>query len=106
MTTPVNVQMTPQGLLVPRKAIQKWLKRGLDVFQDESRIIIQPKTDTNSQDERVLRLLESGELLMPVEPLPRGHKPVRPAEQARLAHKLSEGRPLYEVIIEERKDRA
>jgi len=106
MTTPVNTQMTPQGLLVPRKAIQKWLKQGLDVIQDEGRIIIQPKSAVKNQRERVLRVLESGGMLTPVEPLPRGHKPLRPAEQTRLAHKLSEGGSLYELVGEERKDRA
>lgn len=106
MTAPINVQMTPQGLLIPRQAIRRWLKQGVDVLWEKGRIVIQPKSVSVTEYDRILCLLEMGGLLMPAESLPRGHKPVRRKEQARLAMKLSEGRPLYQVVIEEHEERA
>jgi hypothetical protein len=41
-------------------------------------------------------------LLLPPESLPASHKPLSPEEQAKLARKFSEGRPLSELAIEGR----
>jgi len=105
MTTSVAVQMTPKGLLIPRAAIREWLERGVEVIKDKERIVIQPRSAPRTERERVLRILAASGLLLPPEPLPASHKPLSPEEQAELARKFSVGRPLAEIVIEEREDR-
>jgi hypothetical protein len=104
MTTDISVQITPQGLLIPLAAIHEWLEEGdLEVIKEDQRIIIQPKsTSPLTEREQVLQILEKAGLILPPERLPPGHKPVSPEEQMELAHKFSVGRPLSELIMEER----
>lgn len=104
MATTITVQITPQGVLIPHAAVQEWIEQGLEVIKDEQRIIIQPRSAPRTERERVLRILEESGLLVkprwePVIP------PVSPEERAELAKKLSVGRPLSEIIIEEREER-
>jgi hypothetical protein len=104
MVTKIAVQITPQGVLIPHAAVQEWIEQGLEIVKDEQRIIIQPRSAPRTERERVLRILEESGLLVkprwePVTP------PVSPEERAELAKKLSAGRPLSEIIIEEREER-
>jgi len=104
MTTTIAVQITPQGILIPHAAVQEWMEQGLEVVKEEQCIIIQPRSAPRTERERVLRILEESGLLVkpcwePVTP------PVSPEERAELAKKLSVGRPLSEVVIEEREER-
>lgn len=65
--------------------------------------MIHPKStraDTRAQVRQVLRT--AGLLYEPDWETP---PPVSPEERARLAQKLGQGRPLSEIIIEEREDR-
>jgi len=104
MSISVATQMTPQGLLIPRDAILEWMEQGIEVVKEKNRIVIRPKTEPATERERVLQILkDSGLLVKPQwEPtLP----PVSPAERAELAKKFSVGRPLSEIIIEEREER-
>jgi hypothetical protein len=68
-------------------------------------IIIKPKGQyTDHLHERVIKEMKAAGL---IEELPWAHPPVIPAEErARLAKTLSTGKPLSEIIIEEREDRA
>jgi len=89
--------MTPQGLLIPRAAIQEWGK--VEVLREKRRIIVQPQASTPAQErELVIRALRKDGLLVEMagEPL---SPPVTPEERAELAKKLSVGRPLSEIII-------
>ena len=106
MGTQIDAQITPQGLLVPRAAIREWLEQGIEVIKDKERVIIQPRSAPRTERERVLQILETSGLLLPPEPLPPSHQSVSPEEQAELARKFSVGRPLSEIVIEEREDRA
>jgi hypothetical protein len=77
----------------------------LEVIKEEQRIIIQPKpAPPLTEREWVLQILEKEGLIVPSEPLPPDHEPVSPEEQMELARKFSVGRPLSELIIEERQD--
>ncbi|MBN1889238.1 MAG: hypothetical protein JW850_14690 [Thermoflexales bacterium] len=107
MPTVVITQMTSQGLLIPRAAIQEWMTTELEAIKGEAGIVIRPKT-LSPQQERILdmHILEEAGLLLPVEPLPVSLAAIPVERQAELAHKFSVGKPLSEIIIEEREDRA
>ncbi len=140
MATPLAVQTTPQGILIPRAAFQDWGE--VEVVREKDRIVIQPKLPVSVQERETITqaLGEAGLLNEPeaetdlpvisdeletdrpnsldqigdemkaaglVEDLPWTHLPVvSPQERARLAKKLSYGKPLSEIIIEDRADRA
>jgi len=105
MATPITAKMTSKGLLIPRAAIREWLERDIEVVKDKERIIIQPRPTPLNERERILSILEASGLLLPPEPLPPFHEPLSPEERAELAEKFSVGRPLSEIVIEEREDR-
>ncbi len=101
MATTIAVQMTPQGLLIPHAALGDWDK--VEVWRENQRIIIQPQALSPVQErELVIQALRKDGLLVEMvgEPLA---PPVTPEERAELAKKLSVGRPLSEIIIEERR---
>jgi len=103
MRTTIAMQMTSKGLLIPRDALGDWESRDLEAVREGQSIVIRPRStraDTRAQVRQVLR--EAGLLYEPDWETP---PPVSPAERARLAQKLARGRPLSEIIIEEREDR-
>jgi hypothetical protein len=66
-------------------------------------IVIQPKALTPDQErELVIRTLRQHGLLVEMAGEPLAH-PATPEERAALAKKLSVGRPLSEIVIEERR---
>ena len=101
MTTTLAVQMTPQGILIPRAAFQDWGK--VEVLQEKRRIIVQPQSSTQAQErELVIQALRKDGLL--VEMAGESLSPsITPEERAELAENLSVGRPLSEIVIEERR---
>ena len=104
MATTLTVQMTPQGLLIPRAALGGWYTKELEAVWEEHKIVIRPRptpADVRSQVQRVLRV--AGMLYEPHWETP---PPVSPEERARLAKKLAQGQPLSEIIIADREDRA
>lgn len=103
MATTIPVQITQQGLLIPRAVIQEWVEQGIQVVRDEQSIIIRPKparTDVRKQVRQVLRA--TGMLYEPHWEMP---SPVSAEERADLAKRLAQGRPLSEIVIEDRQDR-
>ena len=101
MTRTIAVQMTPQGLLIPRAALGDWDE--VEVWQENQRIIIQPQALSPAQErELVIQALRQDGLLVEMagESL---SPPVTPEERAELAKKLGVGRPLSEIVIEERR---
>lgn len=105
MSTPINSQLTAQGVLIPWQAVQEWLDQGLEIVKDKEQIIIRPKSQPAPDRAKVLQILDEAGLLAPPEPLPPDFKPLSPQEKQDLSRKLSHGRPLSEIIIEERADR-
>jgi len=104
MATTIAAQMLPQGLLIPRAMIQDWGE--VEVVKGKHRIVIQPKTLTPGQERElaIQALREDGLLYEPDwEP---DLSVISDKERAELAKRLSVGRPLSEIIIEEREDRS
>jgi hypothetical protein len=102
MTTTIEVQMTPQGLLIPRAALGDWRMEELEAVREEQGIVIRPKlteTETRSQVRQILDI--AGLLYQPNWETP---QPVSSEERAQLAKKLAQGQPLSEIIIAEHED--
>jgi hypothetical protein len=106
MKTTVATQITPDGLLVPRSALGEWLERGVEAVKENEQIIIRPRPVEPDEREEVIRILEEAGLLLPPEPLPVSHVTISGQERAELTRKFGVGRPLSEIIIEDRADRA
>jgi len=103
MGTTITVQMTAQGLLIPRNTLGDWSNKELEAVWEQRGIVIRLKSaaaDTRIQVRQVLR--EAGLLYEPGWETP---PPVSLEERARLAKRLAQGRPLSEVIIADREDR-
>lgn len=101
----ITVQMTPDGLLINHPRLQEWLNRGVDIIQEDDRIIVQPKPlPTLAPDrERVLQILGATGLLVKPEWTPIS-PPVSDTEYAELAQKFSVGPSLSEALIKERSE--
>ena len=101
-----TVKVTSQGVLVPRPLIQAW--GDIDEVEIEQRpgaIVIKPKERSSAKlRERMLQEMKAAGLINEL----RGTPPPRVSakERARLAKVLSRGKPLSEIIIEDREDRA
>ena len=106
MTKVVAVKVTPQGVLVPRPLIAAWGDiQEVEIEQHPHAIVIKPKANRASQlHAQIVSEMKAAGL---IEDLPWAQPPVvSPEECARLAKKLSHGKPLSEIIIEDREDRA
>lgn len=104
MATTIAVQVTSQGLLIPRAALGDWYTKELEAVWEKRRIVIRPRpipADGRSQVRQALRA--AGMLYEPNWETP---PPVSPEERALLAKKLAQGQPLSEIIIAERENRA
>jgi len=101
MATTLTVQKTEQGLLLPHSLFRDWGE--IEVIQEGRQIIIRPKTPAPAQERQaVIQALRQDGLLveMPSDP---AISPVSAEERAALARKLSKGRPLSEMVLEERR---
>ncbi len=104
MTTVITVQLTPQGLLIPRAALHDWSVNEVEVVRRERSILIRPKSDAADTRSRTHQVLRAAGLLY--KPDWESPPDVSPEERERLAKKLAQGQPLSEIIIAEREDRA
>lgn len=102
-TTITTAQITPQGLLIPREALGNLESQELEIVVEDEAIIIRPKSATAEAKTQVRQILrETGSLYKPEWKTPPS---VSTAEREQLAQKAGQGRPLSEIIIEERQDR-
>ena len=104
--TSVDMKVTSRGVLVPRPLLAAWGDvEEVEIEQREDAIIIKPKEYQGaSVGEQIVRQMKADGL---VETLPWKQPPtVSPEKRAELAEKLSRGKPLSEVIIEGREERA
>jgi len=100
MSIPVAVEVTEKGLFIPHEAYEGFGE--IEIVRTHNSIVIQPKY--KSREQIIQTLQETGLLLRQQQTLlPEG--PVSPEERAELARKFSAGRPLSEIIIEEREER-
>lgn len=105
MTTVIESKVTSQGVLIPRPLFADWGEvEEVEIEQHSDAIIIRPKPAPAQQlRAEIVREMQAAGL---VEKLPwTEHPPVPPEERARLAKKLSRGKSLSEIVIEDRADR-
>ncbi len=104
MSKVIAVEVTPQGVLVPRPLIKAWGDvQEVAIEQRLNAIVIKPKADRADQShaEIVSEMKEAGL----VEDLPWVQPPVVSAEErVYLAGKLSRGKSLSKIIIEGREE--
>ncbi len=107
MTKAIALKVTPQGVLVPRPLIiAAWGDvQEVEIEQHPNAVVIRPKASRSSQlhtqivsEMKAAGLIE--DLLWAQPPM------VSSEERARLAERLSHGKPLSEIIIEDRENRA
>ena len=102
MTNIPNLQLTPQGVLIPYEWVYEWLTQGLELVKNADNLVIRPRLTPLSEREQISEVLKSAGLLAPPPPLPPDFIPLSPEEKTELSRKLSMGRPLSEIIIEDR----
>ena len=106
MTRIVAAKVTPQGVLVPHPLIATWGDvKEVEIEQHPKVIIIKPKARHTSQlRAQIMSEMKAAGL---IEDLAWAQPPeISPQERARLAKKLSHGKPLSEIIIEDRQESA
>ena len=102
MSTVIAVKVTPQGVLVPRPLITAWGDiEEVEIEQRVNAIIVKPKTDrADGLHAQIVNEMKAAGL---IEDVPWAQPPVVLSEErARLAKKLSHGKPPAEIIIEDR----
>ena len=100
-----NLRFTSEGILIPYTLIHAWLAQGVELVKETEQLIIRPKSPPLTEKERVLQILKASGILVSPMPLPPDFKPLSSEKKAELSRKLSIGRPLSEIIIEDRVDR-
>jgi hypothetical protein len=102
----VAVKVTPQGVLVPRPLIRAWGDvEEVEIEQRPDALIITPKE--HQADQTRARIVGDMKAAGLIEDLPWAQpREVSPEERADLAKKLSYGKPLSQVILEDRESYA
>ncbi|MBN1887036.1 MAG: hypothetical protein JW850_03565 [Thermoflexales bacterium] len=106
MDTTIAIPVTSQGVLVPRSLMVGWGSvEEVEAERHSGVVIIRPKVAcADPARAQIISKMKAAGL---IEELPWSRPPyVSPEERARLAKKLSDGKPLSEMIIEERRDPA
>ena len=102
----VDVKITDEGVLIPHPLLEDWGDiQEVEIEQRADALVVKPKADRSSRlHSRIVDEMKAAGL---VEELPWAPPLVASAEaRARLAEKLSQGRPLSELILEDREERA
>ncbi len=102
--TKVAIKVTPQGVLVPSPLIQAWGDvEEVEIEQRPDALIITPKE--RGADQVQARIVSEMKAAGLIEDLPWAQpREVSSQERADLAEKLSHGKPLSQVILEDRED--
>ena len=106
MITAVAVKVTPKGVLVPRSLIAAWGDvKEVEIEQHADSIVIKPRSEHASLlRAQILSNMKAAGL---IEDLPWAEPAViSPEKRAYLAKKSGDGKPLSEIIIEDREDSA
>lgn len=104
--TVVAAKVTPRGVLVPRSLIAAWGNvREVEIEKHSGTVVIRPRpAEATPRCDQVIRKMKAAGL---IEDLPWSEPPaVSPEARARLAEKLSQGKPLSEIIMEDREEYA
>ncbi len=97
MTIRDVVTLTDKGLFIPHEVYAGFGE--IEIVRLSDSIIIQPKSEPREQ---FIQLLQQTGLIVSYQLAQRPERRVSFVERAELAHKFSKGRPLSELIIEER----
>ena len=98
MPNEVDIQVTPQGILIPRAALND-----LGAVREKETIVIRPRAKSDDGRTQVRELLRSTGLLY--DPAWETPGPVSEVERLRLARILARSKPLSEIIVADRDDR-
>lgn len=104
--TVIVAKVTARGVLVPHSIISGWGNvREVEIEKRADTVVIRPKaSDTDAWRVQMIDKMKAVGL---IEELPWPQLPaVSPEARAQLAAKLSQGRPLSELIMEEREEYA
>jgi len=96
-------QITTQGIFIPRTMVESWQE--IEVVTEPQRIVIQPKATALTEHERVIQIVEDCGFLLSSEPLPKDYVPLSEEEKEELRQALSVGKPLSEIVLEDREER-
>lgn len=100
MATPISIEWTPKGLLIPRTELEGWDE--IEVLRENERIVIQPREAPASPTrEMVIAALRQAGLVMPIATEP-PLDVVSPEERARLARKAGAACSLSGAVLDER----
>ncbi len=103
MTTTLLLNVTEDGLRLPRQLFRQTGE--VEVVERNDYILIKPKS-SEPRDARARAIAALREAQLLVRPDWEQLSIVSPAERAELAQKAGQGKPLSEIIIDERDDRA
>lgn len=105
--TIVSAKVTPRGVLVPHTLIAAWGNvREVEIEKHADTVVIRPRlaeTAAARRNQVIAKMKAVGLIEELPWPEPTG---VSPEDRARLAEKLSQGRPLSELIMEDREEYA
>lgn len=102
----VDVRITPEGVLIPRPLLEAWGDiQEVEIEQQVDALVIKPKVNRTSRlRDRIIKEMKAAGL---IEELPwTPPLAVSTEARARLAEKLSHGRPLADLILEDREEHA
>ncbi|MEW6668331.1 MAG: hypothetical protein AB1512_24220 [Thermodesulfobacteriota bacterium] len=103
MPSEVTIQVTPQGILIPRAALNDLGAVELEAVWERGTIVIRPRARPDDERTQVREVLRSTGILY--DPEWETPVPVPEAERKRLAGILARGKPLSEIIVADRDDR-
>ncbi len=103
MATEIVAQVISQELHIPLTGLDAWQDAELELVREKSVLVIRPRKLKPLQErELAIQALREDGLLVEMKQTPI-YPPIAPGERAELSRKLSAGRSLSELVIEERK---
>jgi hypothetical protein len=102
----VSAKVTPEGVIVSHPLVEAWGEISeLEIEQIADALVIRPKANHERRSrDRIVNEMKAAGL---IEDLPWAQPPtISLEERARLAEKLGLGKPLSELILEEREESA
>jgi len=100
MSMPVAIKVTDKGLFIPHEAYESFGE--IEIVRTPDSIVIQPKSKAREQ---IIQTLQETGLLLRQQHTLLPDRLLSLEEGAELTRRFGAGRPLSEIIIEEREER-